>query len=90
MKDKIAVIGIDIGGTKISAALFESSGKVLQKEIQAVAHRKGKQVLELLGNLVMRLRDKAKNSSLNVVAIGICVPGIYDPINKTAWAPNIA
>ncbi len=90
MKDKIAVIGIDIGGTKISAALFESNGNVLQKEIQEVAHRKGKQVLELVGDLVLQLIDKAKNRSLNVVAIGICVPGIYDPRNKTAWAPNIA
>lgn len=90
MKSKIAVIGVDIGGTKISAALFESNGKVLHKEMQAVAHRKGKQVLELLGSLVLRLRDKAEKRSLNVLAIGICVPGIYDPINKTAWAPNIA
>lgn len=89
MKSKIAVIGVDIGGTKISAALFESNGKVLHKEMQAVAHRKGKQVLELLGSLVLRLRDKAEKRSLNVLAIGICVPGIYDPINKTAWVPNI-
>ncbi len=89
MKDTTVVIGIDLGGTKISAALFKLDGSMLQKEIRHVAHRKGKQVLVLLGKLILHLKDKAESSSLKVVAVGICVPGIYDPINKTAWAPNI-
>jgi glucokinase len=89
MKNHIAVVGVDIGGTKISAALFDLNGSVLQKEIRLVADRKGKQVFELLGDLILHLIGFAKNTSYNVAAVGICVPGIYDPEHKTAWAPNI-
>ena len=89
MKNHTAVVGIDMGGTKVSAALFKLNGSVLQKEIRPVADRKGKQVLELMGDLILHLVDFAKNTSYNVVAVGICVPGIYDPINKMAWVPNI-
>ena len=89
MKDNTAVVGIDIGGSKISAALFRHDGEVLQQEIRLVDGRKGKQVAELIGDLLLQLINFAKNTSLNVLAIGACVPGIYDPVNKTVWAPNI-
>lgn len=89
MKDNIAVVGIDIGGTKISAALFRHDGKVLQKEIRPVDGRKGNEVVELIIDLVRGLISFAKNTSFNVVAIGACVPGIYNPVKKTVWAPNI-
>ena len=89
MKDNIAVVGIDIGGSKISAALFRHDGKVLQKEIRPLDGRKGKQVVELIGDLVLDLINFAKNTSFTVVAIGACVPGIYNPVKKTVWAPNI-
>jgi len=89
MKHKIAVVGIDIGGTKISAALFDRNGKVLHKEIRPLEDRRGRQVLEIAGDLGLYLIDYAKNVSCCVIAIGVCVPGIYNPIKKTAWAPNI-
>ena len=89
MKEKNIVIGVDLGGTKISAAVFELNGNIVHKEIRQLAHRKGKEVLALLGELILQLKDKANSSSLNLRAVGICVPGIYDPVNKTAWAPNI-
>lgn len=89
MKSKSVVIGIDIGGTKISGALFGHQGDVLQKEILSVADRKGDQVMELVGKLVLRLLDFARSISYRVVAVGACVPGIYDVKRKTVWAPNI-
>lgn len=89
MKDKNVVIGVDLGGTKISAAVFEPDGHMVQKEVRPLARRKGKEVLALLAELILQLKDKANSHSLNLFAVGICVPGIYDPINKTAWAPNI-
>lgn len=89
MKNSNAVIGIDIGGTKISAALFRFNGDVLQRKIQPIAERKGKQVIDIIGKMALSLIDYAEKASYEVVAIGACVPGIYDPIKKTAWAPNI-
>ncbi|GJM29628.1 MAG: glucokinase [Cyclobacteriaceae bacterium] len=85
----IAVIGIDIGGTKVSAALFGPNGDILQKEIQPVAERKGTQVIDLISALALSLIDSAVDLDYRVKAIGACVPGIYNPANKTAWAPNI-
>lgn len=90
MNNTMAVIGIDIGGSKISAALFQHDGSIVQKEIRSVAGKKGKQVADLVGDLLCGLIDLAKNTSYTVVAIGVCVPGIYNPIKKTVWAPNIA
>jgi glucokinase len=89
MNDTNAVVGIDIGGTKISAALFSFNGDILQKEIRTIADRKGKHVVELAGELAIHLMDFTRNTPYKVVAIGACVPGIYNPIEKTAWAPNI-
>lgn len=83
------VIGIDIGGTKVSVALFLPNGNILKKEIEPVAERKGKQVIALIGTLALSLIDYAKNTAYKVVAIGVCVPGIYNSTKKTAWAPNI-
>lgn len=89
MENNSVVIGIDIGGTKISGALFGLQGDVLQKEILPVANKKGDQVMELVGSMVLRLFSFARNISHKVVAVGACVPGIYDHKKKTVWAPNI-
>ncbi|MCG2462143.1 ROK family protein [Flavobacteriaceae bacterium F89] len=89
MKDKRVVLGIDIGGTKISAALFDLKGDVLHKEIVSLGDREGSEVMELVRTMVVHSLDLAKNIARLVVAVGACVPGIYDPIRKTVWAPNI-
>jgi len=51
MDNNTVTIGVDIGGTKISAAIFQFDGKILHKEIRPVAGKKGTQVAELVGNL---------------------------------------
>ncbi len=89
MKDSSTVIGIDIGGTKISSGLFLPNGDILQKEIRLIDGRKGKQVIVMIGIMVESLINHAKNGAYKVVAIGVCVPGIYNPVKKTVWTPNI-
>ncbi len=89
MKDRSAVIGIDIGGTKISAALFSASGDILKKKIQIVSKQKGEQVIDSIGTMAISLIKYSAKKSFKVHAIGACVPGIYNSVNKTVWAPNI-
>lgn len=89
MKKTGVVIGIDIGGTKISAALFSTKGFILQSEMQPIADKKGKQVIHIIGKMALSLIQYAEKAYFEVVAIGACVPGIYDPVKKTVWAPNI-
>ncbi len=89
MNDHTAVIGIDIGGTKISAALFDLHGVVLEKEIRQVSERRGDEVTILVGDLIRHLVAEAGKAIGQIGAIGICVPGIYHPTERTVWAPNI-
>lgn len=86
---KPVVIGIDIGGTKISAALFDFDGNFLRKETKSIAGKRGKHVGKLVAELVLGIIDFSNKSTYDLVAIGLCVPGIYSPIKKTVWAPNI-
>jgi glucokinase len=88
-KQQPGVIGIDIGGTKISAALFDLGGNLLYKKIRSVVDVKGAEVGKIIGELSHELIAYSATISLSLVGIGICVPGIYNPIQKTVWAPNI-
>ena len=89
MNNNKRVIGIDVGGTKISAALFRRDGVIDRQDIQPVAKRTGKQVINAIGTMALSLMNHARKEGFLVDAIGVGVPGIYDPEKKTAWAPNI-
>jgi len=83
----MALLGIDLGGTKLALALFNEGGKILQKETIALENKKGKEVGELITNSFIQLRDLKIYGEIN--SIGICVPGIYHIETGTVWAPNI-
>lgn len=89
MNSNSAVIGIDIGGTKISAALFNHDGDILQKENRPLDGKKGQEVIDLIGTMALSLINYSRSTTYKLRAVGACVPGIYDPVRKTAWAPNI-
>jgi glucokinase len=83
----MAVIGIDLGGTKISAALFSRDGKLIEKEYKLLGGASGTAVGIAVAETVLALRDRRPD--LPVEAIGICVPGIVYSKKGTVWAPNI-
>ena len=83
----MAVIGIDLGGTKISAALFSREGNVIEKEYRLLGGASGTAVGIAVGETVLALRERRRD--LSVEAIGICVPGIVYSRKGTVWAPNI-
>ena len=82
----MAVIGIDLGGTKLAGALFSDNGNVLARDVLPLEKRQGKEVEDLIGELIEKLRP----SSGVVNAIGISVPGIANTREGTVWAPNIS
>jgi len=84
----MAVISIDLGGTKIAGALFEDSGNVLAWETRLLEGRSGKDVSDLLGSMVTGLWDNPAARD-GIEGIGICVPGIVYSKKGTVWAPNI-
>jgi glucokinase len=81
---------IDIGGTKISAALFTADGTMSCKRKVPVDKEGGKKVA---GQVVELIQDLVSCSSAEwgrLSALGICVPGVVYHNSGVVWAPNIA
>ncbi len=89
MKSQV-VIGLDVGGTKLASALFAADGQVLAKRSVPLESRAGTVVGELIIKQVLRLQKTAAQRNLNVVAVGVCVPGIANSKSGRVWAPNIS
>ncbi len=85
----MAVMGLDLGGTKLSGAIFNEDGKILYKDMLPLEGKKGKAVGELVKTLVKRLLDAGDEKELEINAIGACVPGISYSKTGRVWAPNI-
>jgi glucokinase len=86
---KMAVIGLDLGGTKLAGALFTRSGKILQKSVVPLEGRQGRAVGELIRQELKNLLTAARAKRVNVSAIGVSVPGISYSRTAKVWAPNI-
>ena len=83
----MAVIGVDLGGTKVSAALFSDKGKLITKEYRLLEGATGSAVGVLIAEMIVSLRSQRPD--MPVEAVGICVPGIVYSKRETVWAPNI-
>jgi len=85
----MALIAVDVGGTKIAGGLFSVQGKLLERLVTSVADKKGDEIGAAILEQIQALSQKAGELSDEVTAIGMCVPGIYNPENGTVWAPNL-
>lgn len=79
-------IGIDLGGTKISAALIDDKMKVLKRHKILLEDKERKYVLRKIIEIVENLIMERKKSS--VKSIGIGVPGISKN-GKIIMLPNL-
>lgn len=79
------VIGIDLGGTKLSAAVFKDDGTIVHQKISPLDKRTGPDVGQLITTEVRALLSLHKE----IAGIGVCVPGIYYTKSGCVWAPNI-
>lgn len=82
-------LGIDLGGTKIAGALFNAIGIASPKEVSYLENRSGKEVEDLISNLIQKYLDRASKNKQTISSIGIAVPGIYYSKTGKVWAPNI-
>jgi glucokinase len=82
-------LGIDLGGTKISGALFDGDGMLSEKKIMYLENRKGKQVGELMIELIHFFIGEADSTNVKLIKVGIAIPGIYYARTGRVWAPNI-
>ncbi len=83
------VIGLDLGGTKLSGAIFKNDGTIVKQDFLPLEKRQGKEVGELISKLINNFLLYSNENQISVTAIGICIPGIAYR-NGNVWAPNIA
>lgn len=85
----MAVIALDLGGTKLAAALLNDKGDVLIRETVHLKKKKGAEVGKLILTQAKFILQQAKEKKQKVKALGICIPGIAHAKSGTVWAPNI-
>jgi glucokinase len=80
----MAVLALDLGGTKLALAVFDDHGNIQQKRVSPLGRRHGAEVGALI-------REEACSflRAADIHAIGICVPGIGHTATGRVWAPNI-
>lgn len=85
----MTVIGIDVGGTKVAAALFGEDGQILAREQGQLAGRAGVEVGALIRETAARLLDSGAARRTPPRGLAAVVPGIYWSERGRVWAPNI-
>lgn len=85
----MAVIAIDVGGTKIASAIFKDDGQMISKHNNLLNGRTGHEVGDLIVESLLNQIKVANGYELEISAIGVCIPGIVNPKNGRVWAPNI-
>lgn len=80
---------VDVGGTKISSALFTSEAQMLYKsKIPIDKSTPEKPVLQIIG-IIKKLKDYAREEDGEIFTIGIAIPGVVFQKKGLVWAPNI-
>jgi glucokinase len=87
--ETMAILGIDLGGTKIAFALFDREGNIKDRETLTLDERKGAEVGKIITVTAALMLSKEARHGDAVEAIGISVPGISRRARGTVWAPNI-
>jgi len=85
----MTIIAVDLGGTKLAAAVFDAKGSPQHKTAAPLEGRAGHEVGDLIRQQCAKLLHEAVRQGQHVDAIGIGVPGIYRSGDGTVWAPNI-
>ncbi|MEP6594337.1 MAG: ROK family protein [Ginsengibacter sp.] len=84
------VIALDLGGTKLAAALISNEGSIIISKTQLLEKREGRDVSDLILFQANQMLKTAIEKNVPVTSLGICVPGISYSKTKKVWAPNIA
>lgn len=85
----MAVIALDLGGTKLAAAVFTNSGQILCRVVHLLEKRTGKSVGNLITSTIQEMRERPEPGREQISGVGICVPGISHAKTGRVWAPNI-
>jgi glucokinase len=85
----MALLGIDLGGTKLALAVFGNEGNVLSKVTVALGNSQGFAVGRLICSEIEKVIHTTELNGNKIESVGISVPGISHQATGTVWAPNI-
>lgn len=85
-------LGVDVGGTKILAALAEESGTILARERCATPREGGAdEVFRTIERLIVQTLQKGNIDRADLVAMGVAVPGVVEPrTGRVVVTPNMS
>lgn len=82
------VIGIDLGGTKILAAVVNDAGEITaEAKLKTKAKEGPEAVIERIASTARQAVDKARIGWEQVAGVGIGAPGPVDPDRGTVYQP---
>jgi glucokinase len=90
-QEKNLYVGVDVGGTKILAALTTSRGEILARERTSTPREGGPgEIVGVIERLIWDLLNKNGIPARSLGAIGLAVPGVVDSEGrKVIFAPNL-
>jgi glucokinase len=81
--------GIDVGGTKISSALFTIDGTMFARDKAALDRGGPDRAAAQVVRTIAGLEEAARAEGGRILAAGVCVPGIAYQKTGLVWAPNV-
>jgi glucokinase len=81
MTNERPVIAVDLGGTKISVALIDATGKMLVRRKRLLQQRDASACAQHIAQSIREIGDAR--------GVGLIVPGIYFAETGDVWAPNL-
>lgn len=84
----MAILSIDLGGTKLAAAVLTANGEILWEQYILLAGKIGAEVGELVKNLI-REAFVFQQGEEEIEGIGVAIPGISYQKEGLVYAPNI-
>ncbi len=83
------ILALDLGGTKISAAIFNETADILWENYALLEGRQGDEVAQLLQDFLQQAIYFLKKERQSLDAVGVGIPGVSYLQNGTVYAPNI-
>jgi glucokinase len=83
------MLGLDLGGTKIAAGVVSRSGHLLSAVRVTTPARGVKRDLAALFDAAHSAVATARVRWKDIRAVGVGVPGAFNPKTETVWAPNL-
>ena len=83
------VVGLDLGGTKTAAGVVTSQGMLLSNVRMPTPRQGVRRDLAALFDAAHAAVGASRVTWREIVAIGVGVPGAFDPRSQTVWAPNL-